>query len=224
MTVVLVALLPAIFLILAGLVFRDRLSVEAWRGIDRLNYEFLFPALLFSATAARPIALEDATVIGLGAWLILTLGLALGWLLRPFGPARFLDFAGGWQTAWRTNTALAFVAVGAYPEYVSLMSVAVGFGVPLANVYAVAALSRGSGVGGAAILRQVALNPLFLASVAGIAVGLLSVHIPDALMGCLEVAAGAAVPIALMAIGATMRWQAVLRLDVFSGGSPRSSS
>lgn len=61
---------------------RKRLSKTAWTGLDRLNFEHLFPALLFTAAAAR-----------------------------LFAPARFPDFTGASQTAWRFNTAMGFVAV-----------------------------------------------------------------------------------------------------------------
>jgi hypothetical protein len=47
------------------------------------------------------------------------------------------------------------------------MSVAVGFAVPLANVFAISALSRGSGLGPLGVLGRIVRNPFFIASVSG---------------------------------------------------------
>jgi hypothetical protein len=59
---ILSVLIPTMGVIILGRVFRERLSVDAWRGIDRLNFELLFPCLIFSAAASRPISLDDAAV------------------------------------------------------------------------------------------------------------------------------------------------------------------
>ena len=215
---ILSVLVPTMGVILVGRLFRERLSVDAWRGIDRLNFELLFPCLIFAAAASRPISLDDAAVIGAGVWLILTLGLSLGWLLRRFGPEKFLDFAGAWQTAWRFNTAIAFVAASAVGDAATLMSVAVGFAVPLANVFAIAALSRGSGLGPTGIIGRIGRNPFFIASVAGMCIGATGISLPGVIQRGIDYLAGAAIPIALMAVGATMDWSALLRLNRFTGG------
>ena len=147
LTILLSGLLPVVLLVLLGGAVRARLSENAWAGLDRLNFEILFPALIFTTAASRPIEPASLLVVGPLVWAVLGLGLALGWLARPFGPARFLDFAGGWQTAWRFNTALGFVIVQALPSAdPGLYAVAIGLAIPMANVLAVSALSRGEGL------------------------------------------------------------------------------
>ena len=86
------------------------------------------------------------------------------------------------------------------------MSVAIGFGVPVANVFAVGALSRGSGLGLLGMVRQILTNPFFLASVLGISFGVSGLVMPEVLQIGLNYLAGAAIPIALMAVGAKMDW------------------
>src|SRR6056297_3329513 len=177
---ILMGLLPSFLLVILGGGVRNRLSETAWHGLDRLNFEILFPALIFTAAASRPIAPSSLLVVGPLVWAILGAGLALGWLARPHGPARFLDFAGGWQTAWRFNTALGFVVVGALPGAdLGLFSVIIGMAIPMANIFAVSALSRGTGLTLRAALKRIALNPFLLASLSGVAVGLSGLTIPE---------------------------------------------
>lgn len=214
---ILLGLLPSFAMVGLGGIVRNRLSVNAWQGLDRLNFEVLFPALIFVAASGRPIAISEVVRIGPAVWAILLAGGGVGYLARRFGPERFVDFAGAWQTAWRFNTAMAFVAVMTLPEPpVGLLAVAVGMAIPMANVFAVTALSRGSGSVWQTV-KRVARNPFLMASVAGVAVGLSGVLVPDVVMAPLEMLAQAAIPVALISVGATMNWGALARLDRFSG-------
>ena len=211
-------LLPSFLLVGLGGLLRKRLSENAWQGLDRLNFEILFPALLFVAAASRPIDIGKLAVMAPVVWSILAVGLALGWLARPAGPEKFLDFAGAWQVGWRFNTALGLVAVellthGGAGE----MAVAVGMGVPVANLFAVSALSRGGALGFGATVAKVALNPFLLASLGGVVFGVMGWRLPTPIMAPIEMLARAAIPIALLSIGATMNWGALARLDRFNG-------
>ena len=216
--ILLTGLLPSFLLVCLGGLVRARLSENAWAGLDRLNFELLFPALIFSTAAARPIDPADLLLVGPLVWAVLLLGLGLGWLSRPFGPARFLDFAGCWQTAWRFNTALGFVVVQALPSAdVALYSVTIGLAIPMANVFAVSALSRGEGLAPLTALRKVALNPFLIASLGGVLVGVSGIAIPAPILAPVQLMAQAAIPVALISIGATLNWRALARLDRFSG-------
>ncbi|WP_370242070.1 AEC family transporter [Pararhodobacter marinus] len=214
---ILAGLIPSFLLVGLGGLVRRRLSENAWTGLDRLNFEILFPALLFTAAASRPIVPAQMAVIGPSVWAILTLGLIAGYAARRVGPQRFLDFAGAWQTAWRFNTAMGFVAVGALSlADAGMMAVMAGMAVPMANIFAVSALSRGGNLGLGATVRKVALNPFLLASVAGVLVGVSGVRVPVLVMAPLDLLAQAAIPIALVSVGATMDWRALARFDAFS--------
>ncbi|UWQ64486.1 AEC family transporter [Leisingera caerulea] len=211
-------LTPSFLMVGLGGIVRNRLAPQAWQGLDKLNFEVLFPALLFFAASGRPIAVADLGCIGPAVWGILALAMGLGLLARRFGPETFLDFAGAWQTAWRFNTAIAFVALPSVgKELTGQMAVAIGMAVPVANVLAVSALSRGGSLSLRQTALKVALNPFLLASVAGVAVGLSSYKIPAPVLAPAEMLAHAAIPIALLSIGATMNWRALTRLDLFNG-------
>lgn len=217
MPVVLATLLPDFALILLGGLIGRRTGREAWRGIDWLNFNLLLPSLLFVAASSRPVTLGDLGVIGLSVWTLMALGLGLGLLLRPRvlrigGAGAALDFAGQWQTCWRFSSPLAFVAVAAFPPSVqALMGVAVGAGVPMANLLAVWALSRGNGLSLRATLLRAATNPFLLASLGGLALGLTGLHAPALLMRLLGRLSDAAIPMALLSMGASLDWRALHR-------------
>jgi len=215
----LLAMLPDLTLIGLGALIARWLPVAAWQGLDRLNFQLLFPALLFVAAASRPIQPSDLVTIGLAAWLILGAGFVLGLLLRNYGPENWVDFAGAWQTAWRFNTAMAFVAAQAFPETVSgLLAVAIGMAVPMANILAVGALTRdGEGAGGDRLL-EILKNPFLIASSLGVLVGVFQIPIPDVPMVMAERLASAALPLTLLSIGAALDLSRLWRLDRFCAG------
>lgn len=213
-----IGLVPSFLLVGLGGLLRPRLSVKAWQGLDKLNFEILFPALLFVAACQRPLEIGKVVSIAPLVWGLLAVGLLVGYTSRRFGPARFLDFAGAWQTSWRFNTALGFIAIATTDMAdVAVMAVAIGMAVPMANVLAVSALSRGGSFGFWGTFKKVALNSFFLASLAGVLVGLSGLRIPDPILAPLQMLSAAAIPVALISIGATMNWRALARLDAFSG-------
>jgi len=213
---VLLALLPDFLLLLGGTALRKVLPPAGWQALDTLNFYLLFPALIFISALGAPPAGRDLMILAPGIWGIMLFACLLGWLVRAWGPARFLDFAALWQTAWRFNTALAMVMVQALPvEYRALMSIAIGLAVPVANILAVSALSRGQGMGLVKTLKLVASNPFLLASLAGLLCSVLAVSLPEPLLLALHKLAQAALPLALLSIGAAMQWQALWRLDRF---------
>ncbi len=214
---ILIGLMPSFLLVGLGGLLRKRLSENAWQGLDKLNFEILFPALLFVAASTREIEIAAIVVIAPIVWALLGLGLVAGWFARRAGPERFLDFAGAWQTSWRFNSALAFIAVGTAADAdPAMMAVIIGMAVPMANLFAVSALSRGGGLGFWGAAKKVALNPFLLASLSGVAVGISGLKIPAPVMAPLEMLAVAAIPIALISVGATMNWGALARMDRFS--------
>ncbi len=216
MSPILIALLPDFMLILLGMVLGRVLSQAAWLGIDKLNYLVLFPTLVFLAALGRSPAWSDLLLIGPGVWLIMLTGLTLAWLARPLGPERFLDFAGMWQCSWRFNTALGFVAIQGFPEdYRGLLSIAIGLAVPVANILAVAGLSRGNAMSLGGTLKQIALNPFFIASVAGLTLSVADLRPPNLVLAPAARLSEATLPIAMLSIGASLHWRALARIDPF---------
>lgn len=217
MSPIILALLPNGLLMGLGWVLRHAFSKEVWHGIDKINFQLLFPVLIFYSASSRQPSVAELFTIGGGALAITLTGCLLVLPLRKLSraPASFVDFAGVAQTCWRFNTAIAMVAIQALPEQSrSLMSIAIGFAVPLANILAVVLLTHGQAMSLPETLKSIALNPFLIASVAGLMTAHIALH--EILINSLQAIANSATPLALLSIGASVNLQVLTKLDVFS--------
>ncbi len=190
-----------------GALIGTRLTETTWRQIDWLCFYLLYPALLFRAASQRPIALDSFLLIGVLACALVTVGLLLALFARLIsGEDDRPNKAGVSQNAWRFNTALGFVAVTALPaEAVGVLAIIVGLAIPMANLYAVLAMTNGQSHSRWVQLREIALNPFLLASLIGVIVGLTGRPVPALVAGFVGNLADAAIPVVLLSLGAALR-------------------
>lgn len=217
MSAIVLALLPNGLLMFLGAGLRRSFGEDVWLVLDKVNFKLLFPALIFYSAASRQPNFEDIYTIGVGALVITLLGALLVLPLRKLkqSPKRFLDYAAVAQTSWRFNTAVAMVAVQVIPENSrALMSIAIGFAVPTANILAVLILSHGKAMSLTKTLEAIVLNPFLIASIAGLLAS--TVSFPQVLDQTLASLASTATPLALLSIGASINHRVIAQLDFFS--------
>ncbi len=214
----LLALLPNFAIIAVGAWIGPRLEEASWRQIDWLCFYVFYPALLFSAASQRPIALDSFLLIGLLACALVTVGVLLAWSARTLaGEDNRPNRAGISQNAWRFNTVLGFVAVTALPaEAAGILAIIVGLAIPVANLYAVMALTSGSSHSRGAQLAEIALNPFLLASLLGVIVGLIGKPVPVLFADFVHRLGLAAIPIVLLSLGAALRQSRMWPPDRYS--------
>lgn len=204
-------LLPDFSLILAGwLICRfTPLDRGVWHPVERLVYYFLFPILLFLSIVRSPINVGEASSLIAAGLLLSGGGVALAWALPHLpGLARHIDardHAGAAQVAFRFNSyiALALAARVAGEAGSQAVAILIGVCVPLINVAAVWPMARHND---SHILRELARNPLIIATVSGLAFNLAGLTLPGWLMPSLQRVGATAVPLGLMAVGAGMQW------------------
>lgn len=214
----LASLLPDFAIIALGALIGLRISEKGWQQIDALSYFLLYPALLFHAASQRPIEPRALLVIGLLACALVSIGFVLTLLAaRLYPDAHRATRAGISQNAWRFNTALGFVAVAALPpEAPGVLAIIVGVAIPVANLYAVTALTNGNLQSRTALLREIASNPFLLASLAGVLVGLSGRALPDLVDAFVSRLADAAIPIVMLSLGAALRQSRLWPPDAYS--------
>ena len=203
-------LLPDFTLIVIGwlLCRHTPLNRPVWDGAERLVYYLLFPALLFNAIVRHPLQIASALPIVLSGWAVIGTGIALAYALRRAPGVDALLHASGAQTAFRFNSyvALALAERLAGTQGVAWMALIISVCVPLCNVAAVWPLARHGGQG---YLRELARNPLILATGSGLACNVLGLQLPALADTLLTRMGAAALPLGLMAVGAGLQFGAL---------------
>jgi predicted permease len=188
---------------------------------NRLVYYVCLPLLLFYEIGRADFLANFNAGLVLGSILAVTITFLISYLytvLRNYPPAARGVFS---QGAFRGNIAyvgLAMVFNALGQAGLTRASILMGFLVPFLNLYAILALlwpHRNTGQGRAYLLRQIAFNPLIIASFAGIAWSFLAIPTPLLLERSLKIATGMTLPLALLAIGGGFSCER-LRGDLFT--------
>lgn len=176
---------------------------QFWTGLEKLIYYILFPALLFYSTARTPFDFHSTGRMLQVTLLTTAAGIALGWLAKLFFRSAPMIFESGVQTGFRFNSyiGLAIASRLAGDQGTSLMALIIGFAVPLCNMAAVHALVHKSG----GMFRELAKNPLLIATLCGLTFSLLGWHLPDVIAATLSRMSNASIAVGLMTVGAGLQ-------------------
>lgn len=192
---------------------------------NRLVYFVGLPLLLFHKIGGADFNASFNGALVAGTSIAIACGFALSYgyaALRRYPPATRGAFS---QGAFRGNLAYVGLAMvfNAYGEEgLTRAGILMGFLVPVLNFFAIVALllPRAAGEAGRSGIcwwRQVALNPLIVASFAGIAWSLAALPFPAVVDRSLAIVTGLTLPMALLAIGGTFSL-ARLRGDLVRAG------
>lgn len=209
-------LLPVFLLIAVGWIFRARniVTAEAFGQVNRFGYFVLYPAFLFTLTstadlnAGEAIPFVGGLILGFGALLALTLA------LQPFfkteGPA-FTSVVQG-SVRWNGFVLLAAASMLYGPEGPHLIGIAFGPLVLVVNLACVIVLATWGSTRAAsfrAILDQLIANPLILGCAAGLTAQAAGVSDFGFASDAISLLGQAAMPIALVCVGAGLDFKAL---------------
>jgi predicted permease len=216
MSLVISALAPIFALIAAGwllrlLVFRGD---DFWEPVEKLTYFVLFPALLINSMAtAKVTAPIVLPVFGILAGVMLIVAgilVAIGPRVASSGGAYTSIFQG--SVRFNTYVGLA-AAVALYGvNGTALLAVLLALLIPLSNIVSVLALARharGTIPDLPTIAMELALNPLILASLAGLVFSALGWGLPPVIGPTLDILGRGALPMGLIAVGAGLNFGAL---------------
>jgi len=209
-------LLPDFSLILCGyLICRyTALNRSVWQPVESLVYYLLFPVLLFQSIVKSPVDVGAASGLIAAGLLSGVAGIALAYSLPrwPWLGRRIdaRDHAASAQVAFRFNSfiGLAIAERLAGSEGLLMIAVLIGVCVPLFNVAAVWPMARH---GKHSFARELARNPLIIATVSGLAFNLLGFQVPDWAAPTLGRIGAASLALGLMAAGAGMQFGLLTR-------------
>jgi predicted permease len=203
-------LLPDFSLIALGWVLcrYTPLNRTLWDGVERLVYVLLFPVLLFGSIVRYPTPLDALFHLGGVGLAVVGAGVLLATALRAWPQRDTSLHASGQQIAYRFNSyiALALSERIAGAQGLAWTAVLIAVCVPLCNVAAVWPLARHGGRG---YWRELARNPLIVATIAGLLANALALRLPEFVGTTLQRIGNAALPLGLMAVGAGLRFGAL---------------
>jgi predicted permease len=207
-------LLPDFSLILCGyfLCRFTGLNRSVWQQAEFLVYYFLFPVLLFHSIAKSPLDFQASSSFLLAGMSMGLAGILLSYSLPhwPWIGAKLnrRDYAASAQISFRFNSfiALALIERLTGAEGVLLISVLIGFCVPMFNVGAVWPMAKH---GESGLSRELIRNPLILATTSGLAFNLLGFSIPAIIEPSLSKIGAASLALGLMSAGAGMEIKAL---------------
>ncbi|MFH1036334.1 MAG: AEC family transporter [Pseudomonadota bacterium] len=212
---VLASILPVFLVIALGIVGarRGMFPPQFIEPANRLAYYLAIPALIFRAVAKAPLheALQPVPMLlGLlsivGGWLLAVVAARLA-----YGPARgksrsrasFIQGAVHGNQAY-IGLAVVFYALGEAGLHAAALVAAVI--IITQNLLSVITLHHWGegGLGGTSPAKAVMMNPIIIASSAGLACSLAGLPLPAVLDQTLNILAGLGLPLALLIIGAKL--------------------
>lgn len=209
MSLTVAALAPVFALIALGFLLKTFIfrSEAFWEPVEKLTYYVLFPALLIvsmaQARVSGPVIVPTVCVLMAAMLAIFALLTALRPLLRMEGAA----FSSIVQGSVRFNTYVGLAAAAALygRPGTTLLAIVLALMIPMSNILSVTALTRHAGAGAPSLggtLAELAVNPLIIASVIGLALSLTATPLPPFAAPVLDSLGRAALALGLLAVGA----------------------
>ncbi len=217
------SILPVFLLIAAGNLLRRASVIEktAWPGLEQLGYWFLYPTLLFSTILKADfsgLAIDAIMAALLGSVLaVCAFTYALFPILIRSGLVTHAQYSSVFQTSIRWNAFIALAVAQKIfpPEAMAVVALAMAIiilPINLASVYVVMQFAdRHSGWRG--VGRNILINPLILSCLAGIVMRFMPFGLYEPLDEALDLVGRAALGMGLIAVGAGLRPEDLLRSD-----------
>ncbi|WP_312265553.1 hypothetical protein [Neisseria sp.] len=139
-------LIPLILCIISGILLNRYRFIphETWLSIDKLNYYFLFPALLFSSLSGADIGLGVFESSLFAALAVVSLLFAAVYLCKFLFKINEKNLGVYVQSLIHFNTYIGLaLSVAVFQEQgLALFSLIIAFSIPLINVFSVLSLSH----------------------------------------------------------------------------------
>lgn len=211
MSAIFQALLPVFILIIIGFAFRRYQLVGDgfWAPAERITYYVFFPALVIGSAVRANLGGADVWPMGFSLFSATFIVAMIAMAMRKRLGITDSSFTSFFQGTFRPNTyvgvAVAFVLWGEIG--VGLMAISILAVVPLANLLAVSVMVRfGDGHEGARTPLKafiaVTRNPLIIGCIIGFGMNGLGLDLPPVIGPLLDILGRAALPVALLAVGA----------------------
>lgn len=211
------ALWPVFALILLGYVARRTRfpGEDFWRQAEKATYFILFPVLLVSRLATTDMSVVNLGSTGLTVLLLVLVGSALAFVVRPFTATDAAGFTSVYQGSVRFNV---YVGLAASATLFGSLGVAVGavvmaLMIPLLNLCCVLVFSCFTHKTGklSSIFLAIVKNPLIISSLLGLTLNQTGVGFPTVVEPVAELLSRMALPLGLLSVGAGLSYRVLLK-------------
>jgi len=204
------AVAPVFLLLVLGNLLRRRglLSKDFWSASDILTYFILMPALLITKIAhvnLSTISLSEILIYASLYFLLASLG---AYTVYRLTANRLDQLSSIYQATIRFNTYIVFAIVSAVwgNEALAATALLAGVFIPMVNVCCIVVFSLHSKhLSFRKISLSIIKNPLIISCFIGFIVNCFPVLMPTALFNSLSILAKAALPLALLSVGAAVQ-------------------
>ncbi len=210
MLIVLAAIVPTILLLILGNILRRRTFVplDFWPASDRLTYYILFPSLLI--TKVSQVDLSKVNFLQIVIFLLLYFAILsfVVWGIYRTTHSEPKQFSSIYQGVLRFNSYVFFAIIEAIwgQDALALAALLAGVIIPMVNVCCVASFSIGSGnFCLSSTVKSIIQNPLIIGALLGFLVNIFPVLMPTVLFDSMAILSKAALPLALLSVGAAIR-------------------
>lgn len=219
-------IVPVFVLIALGYALRKSgfLPDEAWRPIEKLSINLLYPGFLIPAIWHADLSGDSAGPAGgaavVSVIIVAVLALAAKPLMRIDGPAYTSVFQG--VIRWNSFVFLPVVQATFGSEGLAVAAVMIACIIPVTNIACVAVLARWGadqrGVSPLALLTAMLRNPILVACLIGLLLNFVGAPDFPVLSRILELVGGAALPLGLIVAGAGLSFAEVARRRITIAG------
>lgn len=219
-------IVPVFVLIALGYALRKSgfLPDEAWRPIEKLSINLLYPGFLIPAIWHADLSGDSAGPAGgaavVSVIIVAVLALAAKPLMRIDGPAYTSVFQG--VIRWNSFVFLPVVQATFGSEGLAVAAVMIACIIPVTNIACVAVLARWGadqrGVSPLALLTAMLRNPILVACLIGLLLNFAGAPDFPVLSRILELVGGAALPLGLIVAGAGLSFAEVARRRITIAG------
>lgn len=220
MNIVISSVVPVVLLLILGNLLRRYHIIDGdfWRQSDKLTYFILFPSLIITKIAKVNLAEIDITQLYLSVVIFFIIMSVIVYIIYKYTCDQANQFSSVYQSVTRFNSYL-FIALAAEvwgQSHLSFVALIIGIVVPTVNLLCVLSFSvggrsaRGHSIDIKKIIISLITNPLIIGCFVGFLVNAYPQLIPIYLFNTLDILSRAALPLALLSVGAAVRVRLIL--------------
>lgn len=215
MTNLLAMLAPVFLAIFAGWLIRatGMVSEAAWSGVSRLAYMVLSPVFIFTEVLKADLPFDLFAYVAAGCAAFAVMG-GLAFIMLPIAGKDRAAFASAQQgvTRWNTMVVLAAALALMGDKASALVALLMGPAIPVVNIITVAVHARwgeGQNPSLKGVMRSIALNPLIIVCVLGLAINAAHIQLGQVATDTLSIIGRGALGVTLLCVGAGLDLKAI---------------